>query len=411
MDQSEPRRSLASEIGNPLINMTRQVVEEDATPSGWRTTTPGAVIWILLGIIRILIGTFCSAIFYIPSSLRPSKQWTHNQALRTWFMRTVFGIITDIGWMQSVSLKPGKLGRRWVVIEPASPEAYQGPLSHDVVKPQKIGATWYPEPPLGQHRGSAFEGEVDGNEPQGLVALYFHGGSFMWGSGRPDDCGFAADLLNSRLGPGARSLWVQYRLSGDKNDPTPWPGPFQDAMTSYLYLTDELHIPPHRIVVGGDSSGGTLAIGLVRYLVELGQPTPKACLLFSPSVDTTFEADSRDVDRHRNQKTDYIEGRMAAWGYQVFAPSPMRLDGPYLSPSLHPFPTRTAIFVQSGGAEVILDTNIEFVERFQKVSGNKVVHWVLQDAPHDVFLLGPLIGWTKGAEEIANAAVAFLAQL
>lgn len=391
--------------------MTRQIAEEDAIPSGWRTTRPGAVIWIFFSVIGISIRVLFSAIFYIPSSLRPNKQWTHDQALRTWLMRTVFSIITDIGWMQSMSLKPGKLSRQWVVIMPASPEAYQGPLSHDVVKPQRIGATWYPEPPPRQHDERDVKKGVNGNESQGLVALYFHGGSFMWLSGRPDDSRFAADLLNTRLGPGARSLWVQYRLSGDKNDPTPWPGPFQDALTSYLYLTKELHVPPHRIVVGGDSSGGTLAIGLVRYLVEVGQPTPKACLLFSPSVDTTFEADSRDVDRHRNQKTDYIEGRMAAWGYRVFTPPPVRLDGPYLSPSLHPFATQTAIFVQSGGAEVILDTNIEFVESLQRVPGNKVTHWVLQDAPHDVFLSGPFLGWTKGAEEIVDAVAAFLSQL
>lgn len=387
--------------------MARQIAEEDAIPSGWRTTKPGAIIWILLSTIKIFVQTVFFSVYYIPNALRPRKQWTYGQSLRTWAIKAICGIITDIGWMQSISLEPGKLGRQWVTIEPAaSPEAYQGPLSDDVVKPGKIGATWYPESPS---RGDVY---AEGDHEEGaLVALYFHGGSFMWMSGRPDESGFAANLLNSRLGPGTRSLWVQYRLSGDKNDPTPYPGPFQDALTSWLYLTDELRIPPHCIVVGGDSSGGTLAIGLVRYLAELGKPTPKACLLFSPGVDTTFEADSRAVDAHRNIPTDYVDGRMGAWGHRVFAPPPIRLDGPYLSPSFHPFPTQTAIFVQSGGAEVLLDSNIAFVESFKRVPGNKVVHWVLQDAPHDIFLAGPVLGWTKGAENIADAAAALLAQL
>ncbi|KAJ9626746.1 hypothetical protein H2204_009891 [Knufia peltigerae] len=385
--------------------MARQIAEEDAIPRGWRTSRPGSILWVLFSVARILLGSVFLSFSYIPSFRRPNIHWSHGQALRTWVMRAAFGVVTDIGWMQSISLAPGKLGRRWVVMEPASAESYRGALSHEVVKPQRIGAIWYPEPP-----GPVDEGG-NGKGSQAIVALYFHGGSFMWMTGRPEDSKFGADLLNTCLGPGARSLWVQYRLSGDKNDPAPWPGPFQDALTSYLHLVDELHIPPHRIVVGGDSSGGTLAIGLVRYLVDLGRATPKACLLFSPSVDTTFEADSRAVDGHRNQKTDYIEGRMTAWGYRVFAPPPLLLDGPYLSPSLHPFATQTPLFVQSGGAELILDTNVEFVERFKRVPGNQVTHWVLPDAPHDVFLAGPLLGWTKGAESIGDALVAFLAQL
>lgn len=41
---------------------------------------------------------------------------------------------------------------------------------------------------------------------------------------------------------------------------------------------------------------------------------PRACLLFSPSVEYPVEGDAHDMNTHRNSVTDYCERHMAAWG-------------------------------------------------------------------------------------------------
>jgi acetyl esterase/lipase len=332
-------------------------------------------------------------------------------------MKDCFGIITDIGLTQSLSLDPGNLGDRWVIIEPGPEEAYLGPLSssESLVKPEQIGATWYPgNPSKIPFSNTARTGTDDGSS---LIVLCFHSGSFLWMTGRPDDCDFCAGLLTSRLAQGTKALFPQYRLAGDQKNPTPWPGPVHDALTSYLYLINERGIPPNRIVFAGDSSGSTMAVALLRYLACYPECTkgvqgfPKACLIFSPSIDYSFEGDSQAIDASRNYRTDYIDGRLAAWGARVVAPPPIRLDNPYLSPVMHPFATPVPIFVQAGGGEVLCNSARMFVEVMKAVSGNKTEYLETPEAPHDIFMAGNIIGWQKEAEEVVDAAGAFICRI
>ncbi|KAJ9144599.1 Alpha/beta hydrolase fold family protein [Pleurostoma richardsiae] len=387
--------------------MARQVAEENAIPNTWRTRKPGSIFWAPIGLSILLLRAVAYAIYLVPRSLRPTEHWTYRQALATRLLKAIFGLIAVMGITFPLSLEARELGDRWVVIEPGPPAVYRSPLSSSVVQPGRIGATWYP---------SRLQKDTSKGE-EGLVALCFHSGSFLWMTGRPDDCGSTARRLTSRLGPGARSLWVQYRLAGS-DDPAPYPGPFQDALTAYLYLVQELHISPSRIVLAGDSSGATLAIGLVRYLASHAQETgldpsvmPRACLMFSPSVDYSVEGDSQQIDNHRNQKCDYIDGRMAAWGARAIAPPPIRLDDPYLSPALSPFPTSVPIFAQAGGAEVLCDTIRSFSEAMRAVPGNKVRYMEVPGAPHDIYMVGEILGWSGETEQVFNAAESFVSEV
>lgn len=382
-----------------------EYAEENAIPSGWRTRQPGFAIWALLSIVRVSIVGFCYSIYYIPTSLRQSPTWSYRQALRSRLLKVAFGVITELGFTQSLNMEAGNLGDRWVIMEPASEESYPRAFKSQTIKPERIGATWYPEPP---------PKKADPDD-QGLIVLSFHSGSFLWLDGRPEDSGETANMLNSKLGHGTRSLWVQYRLAGG-NNPTPFPGPMQDAVTAYLYLVKDMGISPSRIVLAGDSSGGTIAVALLRYLVskdnfdaELNDlPQPKACLLFSPSVEYSYEGDSHAVHTYRNQKTDYCDGHMAAWGARAFAPPDIiRLDDPYLSPALHPFATPVPIFAHTGGAEILCDSIRKFTDAMRAIPGNRIEFLETPDVPHDIYVTGKLLGWPKEQEDLIDAAVYF----
>ncbi|KAJ5632505.1 hypothetical protein N7490_008844 [Penicillium lividum] len=382
-----------------------EFAEDDAIPSGWRTRQPGFTIWALLSVVRVSFVGFCYSIYYIPASLRQSPTWSYRQAVRSRLLKVGFGIIAELGFTQSLSMEAGDLGDRWVIMDPAPEESYPRAFTSETVKPESIGATWYPDAPL----------EKPDPDDHGLIVLSFHSGSFLWLDGRPGDSADTANMLNSKLGPETRSLWVQYRLAGGRN-PTPYPGPMQDAVTAYLYLVKDLGISPSRIILAGDSSGATIAVALLRYLVsndnldpELNElPQPKACILFSPSVEYSFEGDSLAFHTHRNQKTDYCDGHMAAWGARAVAPpATVRLDSPYLSPALHPFATPVPIFAQAGGAEVLCDSIRGFTDAMRAIPSNRIEYLETPDVPHDIYGTGKLLGWQKEQEEIIDSAARF----
>ncbi|PYI00180.1 alpha/beta-hydrolase [Aspergillus ellipticus CBS 707.79] len=410
--------------------MARAYAETDTIPTGWRTRQPGLTIWLLISVIRVLLVILFYTLYYVPPPFRQSRTWTYRQALTTRICKISFNVVRQIGFTQSLSLEPGKLGDSWMLMSPGPADSYRAPFTSETIIPETIGGTWYPGPPPKPSPPASTTTTTtttissplldSKTETQNLIILSFHGSSFLWLNGRPDDSGYTATLLNNAVSPTAHSLWVQYRLAGG-NNPTPYPGPMQDALTAYLHLVNELNIPPSQIILAGDSSGATMAMALVRYLASFAHqtghplaelPPPRACLLFSPSVNYSYEGDAYALNTNRNQKTDYCDGEMGAWGAAAFAPPDVvRLDDPYLSPALHPFATPVPIFVQVGGAEVLCDSAREFVEAFRGVDGNVVEFLETPDVPHDVYMTGHILGWDREQKEMVEAAGRFVGGL
>lgn len=98
-----------------------------------------------------------------------------------------------------------------------------------------------------------------------------------------------------------------------------------------------------------------------------------------------------------------------AWGAAAFAPPEIvRLDDPYLSPALHPFATPVPIFVQAGAAEVLCDSVKAFAEAFRAIPGNTVEYMLVPDAPHDIYAVGNVLGWSDQQKEVVDAAARFV---
>ncbi|KAJ5280847.1 hypothetical protein N7478_006219 [Penicillium angulare] len=204
------------------------VLRRQCPPQRLANKTAWILIYSFAFLLRIIPLVTFYLFYYIPPSNRQSKTWTYRQALFTRLLKRFCNLVTATGTTTPLSLEADSLGTQWVVMTPAPDRSYRGPLASDTAKPEKIGATWYPHP-------SAENTDV--NE-KGLVVLSFHSGSFLWMTGRPEDSSAIARKINAKVGPGTRSLWVQYRLAGGKN-PTTYPGPMQDAITAYHYLVKE----------------------------------------------------------------------------------------------------------------------------------------------------------------------------
>jgi cyclohexanone monooxygenase len=114
----------------------------------------------------------------------------------------------------------------------------------------------------------------------GPVMLYLHGGAFCLGSPHTHRS------ITTRLArEGRMTVHVpDYRLAPEH----PQPAPLDDALACYEALLQQ-GVAPGRLVVAGDSAGGSLALSLALELKRRGLPLPAALMLLSPLVDTSLQ--------------------------------------------------------------------------------------------------------------------------
>jgi acetyl esterase/lipase len=164
--------------------------------------------------------------------------------------------------------------------------------------------------------------------PAGSVArllpaiLYFHGGGWVIGSleGYDLPCRFFCART------GCTVVAVDYRLAPEHR----FPAAVDDAVAAFHWLAEqgsELGIDPARIVVAGDSAGGTLA-AVVSQLVR-GQPrTPCLQWLTYPATDL-----AADMPSHRSCAKGFLLTQDdMQWFRTLYLNEPSEIADPRLSP-------------------------------------------------------------------------------
>ena len=167
------------------------------------------------------------------------------------------------------------------------------------------------------------------------------------------------------------------------------------------------------MVLSGDSAGGHLVLGLLKYISSqksaLG--VPRAVLVWSGAVDYLALSDEGVVDGSARFGSDYIPGKFAAWGARRLVEGVDLGDESvvgYLRLLGSPFETKVPLWICVGEVEVLAEGALEFGWQMRGVEGNVVGVKVLKDTPHDVMLMGNMLGFEREAEEGARAAKAFV---
>ena len=349
-------------------------------------------VWTTLAITYHLLRFPLLLLYFAPASNRHHSSWSYRQALGNEFLRIFFYHASLIEIRTSETLDPGEEGERFVVIEPARENLYRDILRDPDIVPSVIGGTWYPKVP---DKSSDF-GQIK-------VILHFHGGAYVTGDCRTAVCGYGAGILSKAT---SRLVFCpHYRLASNSNHR--FPAALQDAVTAFQYLLDS-GIPASNIVLSGDSAGANLVIALLRYIADTNGdlPDPSAALLWCPWVN--LAGNMKVYDSHRNSHMDYIPSVYLTWGIRYFVPPSMSTSHPYVSPLLHPFATKTPLWVQVGEKEVLCDDGQMFSERMTEVEGNKVAFYSAPNVTHDIILLGDKMGFEKEAEEAVHQAQLFL---
>jgi monoterpene epsilon-lactone hydrolase len=266
-----------------------------------------------------------------------------------------FGLeVTIAAYRGSWSLMP-KLGMvRWRNVGEA-----MSPLRTDGLDPQWVR--------VGQG-SSVIEGVwLEPPGADGTVLLYFHGGGFVFGSLRTHGNLIGALARATR----ARTLAFDYRLAPEH----PAPAALEDALAAYRYLLAQ-HVPAERIVLAGDSAGGTLVLNTLLALRDAGEPLPAAGVAISPWVDLACSGASFQT----NSSFDFVgeaHCRLAAASY-LAGIDPQRPD---VSPCFAEFEGLPPVLVQAGEAEVLIDQVQAFAQR-AKAAGADVRLAVYPDMVH-----------------------------
>ncbi|KAI2958560.1 hypothetical protein CBS147482_2322 [Aspergillus niger] len=334
---------------------------------------------------------------------RHDPSWSYHQGVSGSMLKAFLRTFTALHMKWPLSLKPHHESDRFVLINPAASECYTGVMVDEAVKPETIGATWYPQPFT---RGTSLPDD-------GHVILHLHGGSYILGDGRSSSCNFMAQTLLEQT-PASYMLCPQYRLACNHNGR--FPAQLQDALAAYMHLIHTLQIPPSRIVLSGDSSGGHLVLALLRYIVEFNRPdllpAPKCSWAWSPWCDVPAAVDPSAWTHSTNYKTEYIPGSFPAWGAKQFL-GDLEITPkvePYVAPIWHPFVVPSPVLVITGGREVLCQDHEKLVQEFQKLPGNESsIDLVVEEkVPHDVLMIGWIMGFKDEARHCATKAGEFL---
>lgn len=222
----------------------------------------------------------------------------------------------------------------------------------------------------------------------GAVLLYLHGGGYTTGS--PET--YREATARIAVSTGMKVLVPDYRKAPEH----PYPAALEDALVAWRWLRST-GVEASRVVVGGDSAGGGLALALLAALVEAGEPLPAGALLLSPWVDLACEAKSHE----ENARYDFLTAEsLRVWGQLYAGELPLRDSR--VSPlhaSLRGLPP---LHLQVGGAELFRDAVCELAER-ARAAGVPVTLDVCEAIPHVPF---GFISLSQVARESSERALA-----
>ena len=203
----------------------------------------------------------------------------------------------------------------------------------------------------------------DRTKPSGKVIYYIHGGCYISGLtyNYRDFCAPFCDLAD-----GSEIILLDYSLMPEHKYPTQ----LNEAADLWNELTESRSIRPDNIILGGDSSGGNLALALMLWLRDMGKSLPKSLFLLSPWTDMTISGKSyaenynKDVeigDKNGVFNEQTKQALLSSYLYDYIGDND-RTD-PYISPAFADYKGFPPMLLFAGEDEMLLDDTLTVCKR------------------------------------------------
>jgi epsilon-lactone hydrolase len=198
-------------------------------------------------------------------------------------------------------------------------------------------------------RGEWHRPDTSGNN---RVIYYLHGGGYVFGSPKA----YRAFTFSMAHAAKANVFSLDYRMAPEHK----FPAAVDDAVAGYQWLLEQ-GCDPARIVVGGDSAGGGLALALFLSLKNLGLPMPAGGFLYSPWTDLAATGASLS----RNEKTDVMFKKIYITEGANRYLAGVDKKAPLASPLYADLSGLPPLQIYASEAEVLLDDSLRLQERLE----------------------------------------------
>lgn len=182
------------------------------------------------------------------------------------------------------------------------------------------------------------------------VFLYIHGGGFVY-RGAKNHYDFCIKLAEEGL---CTVVYVDYRLAYKYK----YPIPIEDAFSAYEYILKRRK-KYKKIIIGGDSAGGCLAIDVIRKAKDLNMYIPDFLFLFYPVLDKRMNTESMKKYTDTPIWNSVLNKKM--WDLYL------KNNNTYISPGeLEDVSFMPKTYIETAEYDCLHDEAIEFAEKLKK---------------------------------------------
>lgn len=191
--------------------------------------------------------------------------------------------------------------------------------------------------------------------PNAPTFYYIHGGG-MWSGSIEIDHAKVAQMC-------AELEWNIVTLDYRRAPECPHPAPMEDCVTTYLWLIEEgnaLDLDVSRLVMGGLSAGGGLALATALWLKDNNKQLPRMLMLQCPMVDDSNSTPStKEFDNLGPLFWDRTKN-VEAWGWYLAGQPADGYAAPLSHPNLAGLPPT---FIDVGELDPFYDEDVVLAQR------------------------------------------------